>query len=262
MDWFANNPNMNANFLQRSMWNSHVWGRQQFAKSYARGGIASTMFAPTRKEMMLSPWRKKYMEGSKGYIARLDKLQKLHPNDPGIDAAIKAGKKARPARLGGFGTVGGFAFGAYYMAEPAFSTKGDAVDKARAVGTGAAGYVGWEVGSKVGLKAGAGIGATVGSYIPVVGTAIGAAVGAIVGYVGGGLVGSGIGEKIHDTALAIPDRMVERERNRRKLNWGNNTAAFSTQRAATMRQQSLALMNRGAMSSRSLLGQEAVFVHR
>lgn len=270
MDWFASNPNQNATFLQRSIWNAHVWGRQQFAKSYARGGIASIIFAPTRKEMLRSPWRKKYMEGSSGYMARLEKLQELHPNDPGIMKAIAAGKNVKPRRLGGVMTAGSAALGAYYMLEPALTTKGDAVDKARAVGKGAAGYVGWEVGAAVGLKAGAGIGAsigaTIGSVIPIIGTTVGATVGAgigiVVGFGGGGLAGSGISEKIYDTFLAIPDRMVDRERARRGLNWGQHTAAFQTQRAHTMRQQSLALMNRGAMSSRSLMGQEAMFIHR
>jgi hypothetical protein len=263
MDWFANNPSQNAGSMQGALWRSHVFGRQQFAKSYARGGMAATVFAPTRKEMLISPWRTKHDLGSSEYMARLQKLQKLHPNDLGIRKAIASGTKGKPAKFSGFGTVGGMALGAYYIGEPALSTNGDSVDRIRAVGSGAASYVGWEVGSKVGGKLGLGIGASVGSYImPGIGTAIGAGVGGLIGYVGGGLVGAGVGEKAYSATLGIPDRMVQRERARRKLDWGGHTAAFQTQAAHTMRQQALALMNRGAMSSRSLMGQEAVFVHR
>ncbi len=251
-NWFNQNPTPNPGYLQRSMWNAHTFGRQQFAKSFARGGIASTMFAPTRTEMLLSPWRAKHAEGSAQYVNNLRKLQKLHPNNPGIGKALAATEKGA-ARGIGRGLAGG-ALGAAMVVAPAFMENGPAEEKARAVTKGIGGLAGFAIGA----KAGAGIGAAVGSFVPLVGTAIGAAVGAIVGGIGGSIAG----EEGTDFLTRIPDRMVERERAKRRLDWGNNSAAFQTQRAHTMRQQSLALMNRGQMSSRSLLGQEAMFVHR
>lgn len=255
-NWFSQNPTPNPGFLQRSMWNAHVFGRQQFAKSFARGGIASTMFAPTRKEMLLSPWRRKAAEGSAQYMSNLRKLQKLHPNSPGINKALASAEKAATKGAGRsiLRGLGGGALGAAMVIAPAFTEDGPAHEKARAVTKGIGGLAGFAAGAKVG----AGVGAVVGSYVPVIGTAIGAAVGAIVGGIGGSMAG----ESATDFITRIPDRMVDRERARRSLNWGQHTAAFQTQRAYTMRQQSLALMNRGAMSSRSLLGQEAMFVHR
>jgi len=271
MDWFSKNPSQNATFLQQSMWKSHVFGRQQFAKSYAKGGMAATIFAPTRKEMLASPWRKKHFEGSPEYIKRLGKLNRLHQNDPGIKKATTDVKKVgKPGKFGAVSGIAGIAMAGYLVAEPALASKGDVVDRTRALGKGASSYIGWEVGTAAGLKTGMGIGAAIGaaigSYIPVAGTAVGAAVGAavgsVVGSVVGGLAGSEAGGAAFDATLGIPDRMVERERARRGLNWGQHTAAFQTKNAATMRQQSLSLMNRGAMSTRSLMGQEATFVHR
>lgn len=58
------------------------------------------------------------------------------------------------------------------------------------------------------------------------------------------------------------DRIIAKEREHRKLTFNSHTEGFNTQKAHTMRQQSMALMNRGAMSSRSLLGQEAVYIHK
>lgn len=251
-NWFNNNPNPNPGFLERSMWNSHVFGRQQFAKNFARGGIASTMFAPTRKEMLLSPWRRKVAEGSPEYIRNLQKLKSLHGDNPGIRKALSAVEKGSARGMGG--ALKGGALGAAMVVMPAFTAEGPIEERARAVTKGLGATAGWVVGAKAGM----GIGAAIGSFIPVVGTAIGTVVGAAVGAIGGSMVG----EDATDFLTRIPDRMVARERERRKLNWGNNTAAFQTQRAVTMRQQSLMLMNRGAMSSRSLLGQEAMFVHR
>jgi hypothetical protein len=250
-NWFQQNPTPNPGYLQQSMWNAHVFGRQQFAKSFARGGIASTMFAPTRKEMLLSPWRRKHSIGSTEHINNLRKLQKLHPENPGISKALASTQKGTSSSL--IRGLGGGVLGAAMIVAPAF-TEGPIQEKARAVTKGIGGMAGFAIGA----KAGTGIGAAIGSFVPVVGTAIGA----VVGGIAGGIGGSFAGESATDYLTRIPDRMVDRERERRKLNWGQHTAAFQTQRAHTMRQQSLMLMNRGAMSSRSLLGQEAMFVHR
>lgn len=46
------------------------------------------------------------------------------------------------------------------------------------------------------------------------------------------------------------------------LEWGGLSKSMTTRKAATMRQRSLAQMNRGAMSARSLMGREAQYLHR
>ena len=255
-NWFDKNPNPDPSFLQRRVWGAHTFGRQQFAKSFARGGMAATMFAPTRKEMLLSPWRMKNKEGSGAYMNNLRKLESMHPKSKGISKAI-AGAQGGTRATGAFGKVmkglGPVGYAAGIVA-PEFFESGPAHEKARAVTKGLGGWAGMAIGAKAGM----GIGAAVGSFVPVVGSMIGAAVGAVAGGIGGMFAG----EDFTDTLTRIPDRMVDRERSRRGLDWGKHTAAFQTQRAHTMRQQSLALMNRGAMSTRSLLGQESMFVHR
>lgn len=253
-DWHAKNPDPNPSFYGKLRWEAHTWGRQEFAKSFARGGFAATAFAPTAKEAFISPWRRKAAPGSQRYIENLEKLQKLYPQNMNIRGAAEAARSPVKAPKVGMGLGGGALMGAMVLA-PAFMTEGPIREKARAVTSGIGMFAGWEVGSKVGMATGAAIGTAV---LPGVGTAIGA----VVGYVAGGLTGSFAGEEVTDALTRVPDRMVERERSRRKFDWGMHTAAFQTQRAHTMRQQSLAAMNRGQMSARSLLGQEAVFIHR
>jgi hypothetical protein len=253
-DWHAKNPDPNPSFYGKLRWEAHTWGRQEFAKSFAKGGFAATAFAPTAKEAFISPWRRKALPGSRQYIANLEKLRGMYPRDMRIKEAIETARKPLKAPKVGMGLGGGALMGAMILA-PAFMTEGPLHEKARAVTSGIGMFAGWEVGSKVGMGAGAAAGTAV---LPGVGTAIGAA----VGYLAGGLAGGFAGEEVTDVLTRIPDRMVEKERSRRKFDWGMHTAAFQTQRAHTMRQQSLAAMNRGQMSARSLLGQESVFVHR
>jgi hypothetical protein len=251
-NWHEKNPATNPSFLGSLRWDSHVWARQTFAKSFASGGFTATAFAPSAKEALVSPWRSKARPGSARYIENLEKLQKMYPKDTRIQDAVSKARKAPPPKSGL--RFGGAALMGAMLILPAFLTEGSGKEKARAVTSGAGMFAGWEVGSKAGM----GIGAAVGSIVPGIGSAIGAA----VGYLGGGLIGGFAGEELTDTLTRIPDRMVEKERSRRNLDWGGHTAAFQTRRAHTMRQQSLAAMNRGQMSARSLLGQEATFVHR
>lgn len=256
-DWYAQNPTKNPTLYQSAKWDSHVWGRQQFHKSFANSGLASVVFAQSRSEMMAAPWRRSYSENDPRYIERLRKLESV-TTDPGARAKIQEsianagkGKTSMLRRVGGAGL--GVGLTSWMVAAPALQ-QDKPQEMARAMTSGIAAQAGWAVGSRVGM----GIGAAIGSYIPVVGTVIGAA----LGWVGGGLIGSMSGEKVADSVTRIPDRMVDAERSRRKLEWGNNIKAFQTQKAATMRQQSLMLMNRGQMSARSLMGQEATFIHR
>jgi len=260
MSWFDKNPKLNTTFLQDLSFDAHTWGRQRFAKSFASGGIASTVFASSRSEMLKNPWRQRHAPGSSGYMKRLAHLNKLHPGSKKIETAISAGKKMSGGRLGT--RMAGAALGGLFMAMPAFTTEGDAVAKARAVGEGAAAYAGWDVGAFVGARAGAGLGAAIGSFVPVVGSMIGGAIGLAAGALGGGLLAGEATAGIYNATLGAADNLVDRERSRRGLNWAQDTGAFRTASAATMRQQSLSLMNRGQMSARSLMGQEATFVHR
>jgi phage tail tape-measure protein len=258
--WFETNTSPNPGALNGARWDAHVWGRQQFAKSFARGGFASTVLAPSRTEMLISPWRRKQAQGSPEYSRRLRMLQSRHPGSSKIAKAIEAAKSGKAGGLGSSLMGGGLM--AAFIALPAITTQGPLAERARAVTSGLGAFAGWEVGSKVGTGAGAATGATIGALLGPIGTVVGGIVGGVAGWAGGGMAGSMAGEELTDALTRIPDRMVDRERSRRNLDWGTHTKAFQTRRAHTMRQQSLAAMNRGQMSARSLLGQEAVFVHR
>ena len=213
--------------------------------------------APTIDEMVKSPWRFKAKVGSPQYIHNLQKLRSIHGDSAGIQKALKAAEMqtAKKSSFSVLGKLGGPMMYAGMIAAPAFFEEGPINEKARAVTKGIASVGGWEVGSRVGLAVGAAAGSAV---LP----GIGSFIGGVIGFIGGGLLGAVGAESVIDFVTRIPDRMVERERNRRGFNWGQDTAAFQTKRAHTMRQQALGLMNRGQMSARSLLGQEATFVHR
>lgn len=255
--WFAQNPNPNPTLFESAKWDTHVWGRQQFHRSFANSGVASVVFAHSKKDMLANPWRRSFRENDPRYIERLRRLEAV-TTDPTARKSIQESiKKASSGKASVLSRVGGGVLGVgltgYMVAAPALD-QNKPQEMARAMTKGIVAQGGFVVGSKVGM----GVGAVVGSYIPVVGTAIGAAAGWLVG----GIIGSVAGENATDALTRIPDRMVDAERSRRKLEWGNNINAFQTNRAATMRQQSLMAMNRGQMSARSLMGQEATFVHK
>jgi len=254
--WHEKIPHANPTIVQELGWDVHRGGRQVFAGNYARGGAASIMFAhqPKLGDMMRQAFRKPLPSGDPQQIARLQKLQKLHPGNKKIGETIK--KLSEKGVSSGIGSkLMGAGMGAAMMLGPAFSTEGPIKEKARAVTAGAAGYVGWEVGSKAGLAAGATLGSMV---LPGIGTAIGGAIGFLAGGMGGAMTGEGIA----DAVTRIPDRFAESQSRRRKLNWAQGNAAFNTEKAYTMRQHSMMAMNRGHMSARSLMGQESVFMHQ
>jgi hypothetical protein len=211
--------------------------------------------------MLINPWRHKHAAGSPKYIRRLTELQRMHKGDTGIAKALKEARKMGGGGFAGAGAIK-YALGGAFVTSAIFATLGameagagqEGVEAARGATIGIADFIGWEVGSKAGM----GIGAAIGSAIPIVGTAIGAG----VGYLAGGMAGAIAGGSMTEALTRIPDRLVEREQSKRRLNWGVQSPAFNTQRAHTMRQQSLSMMNRGTMSARSLLGREAMFVHR
>jgi hypothetical protein len=254
MKWFATNPHgPNPGIRGEMLWEGHEFARSYFPSSYARGGFATTAFAPTAKEAFVSPWRRTRKYGSPQHIANLRRMQAIEPNNKNITEAIQKAERG-PGKVGALKRAGRFGLGAAFVAVPMFTTPGGLEEKARATAGGVAGIVGWEIGSRAGM----GIGAAAGSLLGPVGTAIGAG----AGYVAGGLAGA-IGFDEGFQALSrIPDRMVERERARRNLNWRGDPTAFMTRAAHTMRQQSLQAMNRGQMSARSMLGREGVMLHQ
>lgn len=230
---------------------AHIWGRQRFSSSFAEGGWAAGAIAPNTKQAMAAPFRKQHKVGSKPYMDNLRKLQALHPENKGIAKALK---NAKLAKGGGMMGMAGAGLSAAFIIGAAATEEGGIEEKARGLTKGIAG----EIASRIGTKVGASLGAGIGSALGPVGTAVGWG----VGYLAGGMIGWTVGGGLADAATRIPDKMVAAERERRSFGWGAHTEAFRTGRASTMRQQSLALMNRGSMSSRSLLGQEAVYVHK
>ena len=259
--WFNTNPPGNkASFTARMNWKTHEWGKSTFAGAYAKGGgFTQTAFAPTAREALIAPWRPRYAEGSSQHLTNLRRLQAARPKHKGINRAIgKAEKAAMQTSKGMLGTVLGAAAGAMTIGTAlyeAYNTEGGTYEQAKAGISTIAGYtVGWGIG----MKAGMGIGAAVGSIVPFVGTAIGAGIGALVG----GFAGDHFTRAAIKGVTGVTDKMVESERRRRGLNWVGDKSAFQTQRAYTMRQQSLQAMNRGMMNSRSMLGREAMMVHQ
>ena len=232
----------------------HEFGRAQFASSYARGGFAATAFAPTTKDALLNPFKRTRSYGSKGHIKNLQKLAQLNPGDKGIQKALKSAEGSKGVFKGMAGRVAGFGLGAAFTVAPLFTTPGGLDEKLRATAASGASAVGWAAGAKVGTSIGAGVGSAI---LPGVGTAVGA----VGGFVVGGLVGATGADQLVTAGFRFADHLVESERAKRNLNWINDSSAFQTRKAATMRQQSLQAMNRGMMSSRSVLGREAAFMH-
>jgi hypothetical protein len=254
MQWFESNPHgANPGFRGKMNWRAHQAGRSLFPSSFARGGFAATAFAPTAGEAFVSPWRRTHQSGSPQHITNLRRMQAANPSNKRIAKALQRAESG-PAKTGFFGGITGLGVRGAFAALPAFTTEGGVYEKGMAVAGGAAAVVGWDVGMKVGM----GVGAAVGSVVPFAGTAIGAGVGALVG----AFAGSMLAEEGFRAAAEIPTRMVEETRKRRGLNWVGDTSAFNTQKAYTMRQQSLQAMNRGMMNSRSVLGREAMMIHQ
>ena len=245
MNWYDSNPNKSGSLIGNARWSAHQFGRQHFAGSFAKGGFASTAFAATSTDALVSPWRRKNKPGSQQYIDNLRKIQSAHPGNKKIAKSLtkaeqgvqKAGWKGKLLGVGMVATV----------ALPMFTTPGSMYDKTKA----SVSMLGWDIGAAVGMKLGAGVGAAIGGPV-------GAVLGASAGYLAGGLtVSLGI-----DKAFNAADAAIDRERNKRQMNWVGNQAAFMTQGAHTMRQQSLQAMNRGMMSARSMLGREGMMLHQ
>jgi hypothetical protein len=263
---WSDNPNYNYLKNKRLEFAADVntFGKQYFASNFSRGGFAATAFAATPGEAFRSAFRNNVEYGGDIHLARMKAMAQADPSLLESNAwknqfrkvygANRYGQRGFSKAASGFSGVLGKALPIGFFALPAFTTPGGLEEKARATLGGAASYIGWELGSKFGM----GTGAAIGSIIPGFGTAIGAG----VGYIVGGFAGA-IGFDEGTQALTrIPDAMVKRERERRRLDWVGSKNAFQTQSAATMRQQSMLAMSRGLMNARSALGREAVMMHR
>lgn len=141
-------------------------------------------------------------------------------------------------------------------AASAITTEGGLYEKTRAGLTGGVDMAGWEVGSRATnaiLKSK--------NILQGTGILVGAgrlAAGMVPGLIAGQILASGAEKGFefmeHLGKLGRGDRA-------RGMNFGNS-AALNTERAYTMRQQSLAAMNRGMNTARNLLGREAELMHR
>jgi hypothetical protein len=227
MSWARTESQYSKQFGRHLRGEFHHSARQLLPKSFASGSIVAGMFAPTRKEALLNPWRRRASVGSPRYMSNLSKLQAMHPENKRIAKAIKQAKGHTSSFKSKLVAPG---LSAAYVLMSMATTEGDIVEKGRAGAVAAISEVGFFAGSLFGPA-----GAMAGSIL------FGSAAEATIGHA---------------------DKIVDSERKKRGLDWGVNTAPFQTARAHTMRQQSLQLMNRGQMSARSLLGQEAVFVHK
>jgi len=245
--------------LQEFRWNMHTWGREAFASNFARGGVTSAFFAATPGEAWSAAWRPALEYGSSEHISNLRRIQKTNPNNLNIADTIKkaelAGKTGKGMFKGMVGKMGGPALNAAFVAYEAYNTPGGATEKSRAAATAGVSFVGFGVGMKVGFASGVTAGVAIGGPV-------GGVIGGVVGGLGGGIVGGLLAEKGMGGIFSATDNMVERERARRTLDWRRDQSAFNTQKAYTMRQQSLQMMNRGMMNARSILGREAVMLHQ
>lgn len=231
-----------------------AWGRSLFANNYAEGGIASYMFPMEGYKARRGILGGKNLAGSGRYMENLRAM--AGSGGSNARAADKLLKTHAGGIKGAGGRVaGGALFGAAFLALPAITTEGGPGEKIRATMGGAAGWAGWEVGGKAGAIMGSSIGSAIGP--------IGVGVGALAGYAAGAFAGSAAGQFLGEATYGALDSIASVGRRRRKQsNWVGDMSAFRTQKAATMRQMSLQLMNSGMMTARSALGSEGVMLHQ
>lgn len=141
--------------------------------------------------------------------------------------------------LGGAGRLAGPAMGVAMIGMPWFG-EGTIKEKARGSAAGAFSFAGMYAGAAVGTAA----------FGPF---------GGIIGGIIGGIAGPEALHEMWDKADFIAARG---RRMRTQQGWYGDTAAFDTQKAVTMRQASLQMMNQGNMSARSGLGHEGVMIHK
>jgi len=229
-----------------------------FAKSYAHGGLTSRL-VPVQGLRLES--RGLFGGGvgtwSPAYMRNLQKMQ-AHGGDIGAAASNLLGKAPGKSvtRKSMFRAAPGAVMGTALIAGlPAVLAEGGAGERMAAAAGGVGSEVGARAGGLFGLKAGAALGS---SILPGIGSVVGGAIGGLVGLFGGGAAGWGAGQ----SGFGVLNAVAERGKRARTSNWINDTSAFTTRRAKTMRQASLQMMNSGMMTARNSLGHEGVQLHR
>lgn len=239
--------------LQRDL---YAFGSQTFANSYAQGGHAWKIFAPSGVKGY-----SRAAIGSPEYNRRLEELRMASERGSSARKNIhktlreaRAGKLGEKASSGFVGKWAGRTVGAALIGLPMLTTEGGLKEKGVATAAGAAGYAAFHTSG----IAGAYLGASVGSIVPVIGNIIGG----VLGYAAGALAGSSAVESMVHGSFGMLDKMAMKNRSLRKNSWAGNTSAFNTQQAYTMRAASLQMMNTGLLTARSGLGHEGVILHQ
>lgn len=243
-------------FARSSNQSFSKFGAGVFAKSYAHGGITSKMFPVEGVNLERTPvFRRGVRTWSPAYMRNLERMQ-THGGEIGESASklLKNAPESAGQRMLGKRLAGGVFGGALAVGLPTLLTEGGVGERAAAAAGGVGGVVGWEAG----WAGGAAAGGAIGSAVPFIGTAAGALIGAVAGAFGGSYLGyEGFEKGIRNTIGAV----AERGKRTRTSNWVQDTSAFSTRKAKTMRQASLQMMNSGMMTARSALGHEGTQLH-
>lgn len=253
--WFQNIPNKPTNnFWQNTKNEYYQWGRNQFASSFASGGYAAAAFGPSPKSRMEAALGFNSVEvGSDTHIRRLRQMANLPgANKEKLNATISKMEKMGVGKSSAMRSVAGgmlgLGLGAAFIAAPAIAEEGRSGAKIKAGIKGIGDQIGFSAGGYLGKVAGARLG---GAIAPAVGGLAGGIIGGIA--VGAAIQGGiAFGEHLQD--LGSRNRL-------HGWKWAQQNPAFNTQKAATMRQMAMQQMNRGMMSSRNLLGQEARMIH-
>lgn len=175
-------------------------------------------------------------------------------------------KRARPPGKGmsaikSLGAFAGPAFAASMILEPVISTDGGPGDKFKAGARGMTEMAGFEVASSFAGKGIARLAKTSGGQFALGKHASKIAKWGRLSKGNLGIMAIGIGaEGAYEFQKHLAD--IGSKQRMSGLEWGKGSPGMDTQRAYTMRQQSLQQMNRGQMSARSLLGREAQYLHQ
>lgn len=260
--WFQEVSPGDRSMHQHLMSGANQWGRTKFASSFAQGGYAAAVFADTSQGRMDAYMgRNQSISGSKEHIQRMRQLA-ANTSDPAAKAKINK-QISGLAKNGGVGSMGKAIGGALLyggmtaglVVAPFVATEGSITDRSKAAVSGAAFEVGSGVGGLAGKRAAANV---IGKSF------LGRTVASGAVRLGARMAGGFAMTAVAEAGMAGVDHMRDLGSKTRMngLEWGQQNGAFDTQRAHTMRQQSLQQMNNGTMSARSLLGREAVYLHQ